>query len=569
VTTRRQFLRQAAAGLALAGCSPELRAPPPPPKPTGAPLPGGFYNILLVVTDQERYHLPRPPELTLPARERLRAEGVSFERHYTASAMCTSARSALFTGRHVQHTRMFDNIEFPLVQSLAPALPTLGGLMTAAGYATAYKGRWSLTRSLEPDGRTNFARALQPYGFSEWASDGDYGRQLDGYYQDEGIVADAAAWLRRQGQAANTAGRPWFLTVALVNPHDVTYVDTDPPGQRVQANAVSSHFIVKPPADLAYRRRWNALLPRTLGQPLAAPGRPAAHAEYVTAWGGYLGRIPADRPDMWQTFTDFYLNSLRQSDSHLMTLLETLDRLALRPRTIVVLTSDHGELGGAHGGMLGTGPTAYEENIHVPLVIAHPAEFGGRSCHALTSHVDLAPTLVGLTPLPTGRRRAVIGSLPGHNLAFLLPEPQSAELNAARPATLFCYSGLQCLDRGYLAQAVRNRLAGTPDPSLRPDFAKRGTQRTVFDGRFKFSRYFAPSQHHTPTSWASLREYNDLELYDLEADPDELVNLALDTEGARDLILIMNGKLNRLIAEEVGDDVGQELPGAPGSWILS
>jgi len=66
-----------------------------------------------------------------------------------------------------------------------------------------------------------------------------------------------------------------------------------------------------------------------------------------------------------------------------------------------------------------------------------------------------------------------------------------------------------------------------------------------------------------------LREYNDLELFDLERDPEEMVNLAADPEGARALLLAMNDRMNRLIADEVGADVGQELPGPQSNCVLT
>ena len=70
-------------------------------------------NILLIVTDEERHHIPRPDGYELPARERLAASGVTFSNYYGASVQCSSARSVMYTGRHVPVTQIFDRCHLP------------------------------------------------------------------------------------------------------------------------------------------------------------------------------------------------------------------------------------------------------------------------------------------------------------------------------------------------------------------------------------------------------------------------------------------------------------------------
>jgi arylsulfatase len=99
---------------------------------------------------------------------------------------------------------------------------------------------------------------------------------------------------------------------------------------------------------------------------------------------------------------------------------------------------------------------------------------------------------------------------------------------------------------------------------------KRGAIRSVFDGRYQFSRYFSPKQHNLPASIDELFKFNDVELFDLQTDPHELVNLALDPVKNADLLMAINAKLNRLIQAEVGEDVGQMLPGGvDGGWVAT
>ena len=109
-----------------------------------------------------------------------------------------------------------------------------------------------------------------------------------------------------------------------------------------------------------------------------------------------------------------------------------------------------------------------------------------------------------------------------------------------------------------------------PNQGFRPDLNKRGAIRSIFDGQYKFSRYFSPMQHHVPKTLEQLIANNDLELFDLESDPLEMTNLASSPQKYAELIEMMNEKLNVLIASEAGEDDGQMLPSIKGStWKLS
>jgi len=111
---------------------------------------GGPYNILFILTDQERYLDPSelPPGYALPGRERLQRRGVTFTNHHINSAVCTSSRSVIYTGQHIQFTKLFDNMDVPWMKDLSHDIPTLGDMLSEAGYYAAYKGKWHLSKEL-------------------------------------------------------------------------------------------------------------------------------------------------------------------------------------------------------------------------------------------------------------------------------------------------------------------------------------------------------------------------------------------------------------------------------------
>jgi len=165
-------------------------------------------------------------------------------------------------------------------------------------------------------------------------------------------------------------------------------------------------------------------------------------------------------------------------------------------------------------------------------------------------------------------------NLHGKDLSTVLSDPDSASFDAIRTGALFNYNMLAYLDSDFLLNiSTFLREGGNPSEipgkGWRPNLAKRGAIRSVFDGRYKLNRYFSPQEHHLPRSIEALFASNDIELFDLETDPKEMNNLALDRQKNGELLFAMNEKLNVLIESEVGEDIGQMLPGgADANWIL-
>ena len=543
---------------------------------------GRPYNILFILTDQERYFRPGelPKDYRLPAHERLVKKGIVFENHQINSCVCTPSRSVLYTGRHIQHTKMFDNTNFPWISSMSTDLQTLGDMLREAGYYTAYKGKWHLTKEFETVNELGtptkiFTKEMEAYGFSDYFGVGDIiGHERGGYLHDGITSAMGVNWLRGRGMDLATQGKPWFLAVNLVNPHDIMFLNTDRPGEPVQARNILSHILPQPATPL-YAKQWAFELPPTYPQHLDAPGRPSAHSDYLRSHDTLVGRIP-NEDWRWRRRHNYYLNCLRDVDRHIVPLLDELEALGFASNTIVVLTADHGDIDGAHR-LHSKGATAYREQNNVPLIVVHPAYAGGKRCRAVTAHVDIAPTLVSLTNVSLEKKAAITNGLPGKDFSPLLAAPEKASYAAVRDGSLFCYNMFAYIDGEFMEKVVA--MLQQPDGkakleeavkagALRPDLTKRGAIRSVFDGRYKFARYFSPRQHNRPTSLEALFKLNDLELFDLENDPLERNNLALDKNKSGTLLEQMNAKLNALIDQEVGEDVGQMLPGGvDGDWV--
>lgn len=577
-TSRRGFLKLTGSALALAGMKHGMAAASPSPPGEHAALsapdtpPPGF-NILFILTDQEHYFERWP--FAVPGREALARRGTVFAQHQIASCVCSPSRSTLYTGQHIQHTGVFDNAGLPWQPDMTTGIRTVGTMLKDAGYATAYLGKWHLSGSLHKTRSpydaplADYNATMKRYGFDDYLGVGDLiGEERGGYTYDGMTTESAVTWMRTRAPALQREGKPWFLAVNLVNPHDVMFLDTDPPGSSLQNTPKPLRGNRRPPRDALYEVSWNRVpLAASRRQPYDEPGRPDAHRMYLAASGNTVGRFPFTDQRV-RTYQDYYFNCMRDCDTHIVRLLDTLKSLDLDDHTIVVMTSDHGDHVGAHQ-LVGKGASAYREQNHVPFIIAHPAYPGGRRCEAVTSHIDVAPTLLGLTGLPQAEIARMAGAeAKGHSFAHLLSRPEAAEANTLREAALFNYSMLTFYDSEWMFNELKTlhdkgmtqEQREAHARSMTPDFALRGAIRSVFDGRYRFSRYFSLMAFNEPTSLEALFARNDVELYDLADDPGEMRNLALDRVRHGELLLAMNDKLNRAIAREVGIDSIDSLP---------
>jgi arylsulfatase A-like enzyme len=470
--------------------------------------------MVFLIVDQRTYKLLASPDYSLPALDAIARHGVTFH-HYIASAMCTPSRASFLTGQPPQVTGVFDQMEYAYVTSLSPDLPNMGSVLKGLGYKTAYFGKFEMDKTIfETKPTVNYSTALQPYGFDVFSAGGDIGSNPDsGFDNDPFIAGEGVRWLRINAGEARRTGQPFFMVASFLNPHDIMYANANVPGEPAVQRPLMPQATPPLPANSIYQRKWSFTLPPSLQESLDAPGMPGALVEYQKGWNGWSGVIPTNRNDMWSIFYNYYLNTIRDVDRSLQEIVDALNEMDLWRDTVIVFTADHGEMGGAHGGIKGKGPFSYEENAHVPLIIAHPAGKAGAATSALTSHLDLLPTFVGLTGVPDSRRPQATKTLPGHDFSALLAEPAGASVTAVRPAVLFNYVGPSTVDGDYLRQAMASQFTKQPRPPLsQAKLGNRGFLSFAFDGRFKFARYFAPTAFNTPRTLEEILANNDVQL---------------------------------------------------------
>lgn len=470
----------------------------------------GRQNILFVLSDQERSWSWLPPSVRLPWRERLQAEGITLDNHWTHSAPCSPSRTTIQTGLHVPQHGVADNTIFPWHHGLDTDVPTVGSVLSDAGYRSSYIGKWHVSYGPHPP--------MEAYGYSDWEGNDQHymGWAGTGVHFDPLIAENAAHWLRTNA-ASSSSSQPWFLTVALVNPHDVMWFPIDQPEYRaahpdelesVRALLASARWKdgdVVPAYDYDYPEVVEGL-PDNFDDDLIS--KPACQRQW--RWDqqhGLWGHIdPADET-AWRRHLDYYVRLHELADESLGTVLAALEESGAWDDTIIVFSSDHGDMCGSHG-LRSKGPFVYDEIMKVPAVVRAPGlAAAGSVSSSLTSHVDLARTICGLAGV------SAPPSMRGVDFGPVLADPSAV----VREQVLFCH-----------ATAHTSNIRST-----------RWSIRGSFDGRYKYARYYGvggglPNDDFTGTPTPMLYdadsafEDQEHELYDLREDPHELVNLAHD-----------------------------------------
>jgi arylsulfatase len=482
-------------------------------------------NILLVVSDQERQRGWLPPSVSLPWRDRLIAEGLEFTRYYTHSSPCSPSRASLLTGRYLPGHGVTDNVIMPEHTELDPSVPTLGSLLRNSGYRSSYIGKWHLSQSEHPD--------MEAYGYSDWDGNDRHfmGWAGTGVHFDPIIASNAAHWIRANAGTSthgdgHTTTAPWFLTVALVNPHDVMWFPVDQPGyrerhpqevagiRRVLESAAWKDDDALPIYGVPYDEVFEEL-PANFSDDLHA--KPEAHRQW--RWDqqhGLWGYIDPSDTKAWLRHLDYYVELHRLADRSLGTVLDALEQSGAWDDTVVIFTSDHGDMCGSHG-LRSKGPFVYDEIMRVPLYVRVPdVTRPGTTTDALATHVDLAATICSVAGIAAGDAEGPYGpTLQGLDLSPVLADPSGS----VRDHVLFAQDSAQTQNLNNVRYALRG----------------------FFDGTTKYARYYGVGGGKPSTGlWGKdpgrklfdadcAFDDQDHEWYDHDTDPLELVNMANDT----------------------------------------
>jgi arylsulfatase A-like enzyme len=460
-------------------------------------------NVLLFMTDQQRatQHFPDGwEEEHLPGLQRLKQHGVEFAQATCNACMCSPSRATLMTGyltpqhgvKYVLESFM-PAPQYPQVE-MPRDLPNLGTVLGAAGYATPYKGKWHCSKPANVNTKPNNNPPCTPdegwvpedvnkYGFERWNPQDAGANQFicqagggvvdnDGRYMNDDGDPDAGeegALTYLRSEAAKE--QPFFLTVSLVNPHDVL--------------AYPAGF-----TQFGYDNSWldstGIELPETVNENLSS--KPAVQAQFQKL----TTPMRPQSPDQQRNYINFYGNLMKLADSHLVEILDTLEEQGLLENTLVIFTSDHGEMGMAHGGMIQKNFNVYEETLRVPLVFSNPKLFPeARTSDALVSHVDFLPTLASLVGAP----ESATAEWQGRDYSQLLLDP---EAEAVQDYTVFTYDDIQ---------------AGQPQG---PYTSGANHIQCVRDVRYTYARYYDPTG----------KVADEYEMYDRQDDPNQATNLA-------------------------------------------
>ncbi|MBL4704796.1 MAG: sulfatase-like hydrolase/transferase [Flavobacteriales bacterium] len=484
-------------------------------------------NVLFIISDQQTWNQNWDPEWAkkeLPAMQRLMKNGLSFNQAYCNSCTCSPSRTTLFTGTYPAHHRVnqvlgFDNpssMQQTMQQTLASNYQNMGKMMESAGFQVGYKGKWHLTKpavyvnnSDLPEGEENPIDQLywtkadehhiaKHYRFNDWnypdAGDdqalynfggGDInndGRFVDGhgqsaYYEDKiplknRIEASTIEYLNTYKEKYGE--QPFFLTVSLVNPHDVlSYPGTGSDPLYKQGGYKDSDFDQIPVA-----------LPKTVNESLETkPTVQQVWKNICQATG------PINDEEKAKKYVQFYAYLTSVVDKEINKVLDALEENGFTEDTLIVRISDHGDMAMAHGMQRQKMYNVYRQSLNIPMIFSNPILFPEpKMTNSFAGLIDLMPTMANIAGVDTSHWK-----FQGKDLTPILNDPDAGVQDYIH----FTY------DDAYLT---------TPNPAdMGPCHI-----RCIIEDNWKYAVYFDPH-------YGQKAEY---EMYDLKNDPLEENNLA-------------------------------------------
>lgn len=374
VFSRSIHLRCAAVGVLSLWLSALQRVAETPASPPGPP------NVVVLLTDDQAWNAMAPaghPFLQTPGMDRLAAEGVRFESAFVTTSLCTPARASFLTGRYVRAHCILGNADSTLPEE------SVATILAAAGYDTAYVGKWHFRTSTE---RPGFGWTATYPGQGEYfdctfLANGR--RQTHKGWVDDVATDYAIEFLSRPRDV------PFFLFVGFKGPHE----PRQPPPRHAQ---------LYEDATLPTRPNTTALPPfPRAGEQSRLPGKFRGKFR-VENWREGFGPRPAKVEEagtpLDPRLRDYY-QVVTGVDDNVTRILDALDALNLTDDTLVVFASDNGLLLGEHG--LADKRAAYEASMRIPFLVRFPrCVRPAVEREALVLNIDLAPTIVDYAGIP-------------------------------------------------------------------------------------------------------------------------------------------------------------------------
>lgn len=348
-------------------------------------------NVLVVMSDQQQAATVSSgnPCLT-PHLDAVAERGVRFRRCYSPSPVCSPARASFMTGL-LPHQHGMVDVEHAVPRyraDLVADLPMWSRVLRKAGYHTGYYGKWHVERTYD----------MSAYGFERSGAYREPGADYLAHRTSLGLAPTPAI-----SEPSKTVTQPGYRDLPLYGVTDepeestlehftvsnaLSFLDDavtgdDPWALMVSTKAPHEPYVVPRPYFDLYEP--GAIeLPESFGDDLAT--RPAIYRRQQTVWADLS-------PDEFRTATACYYALCSMVDAQVGRLLRRIDDAGQLDDTLVVFTSDHGDLMGAHRLLL-KGVPAFEEVYRVPLVVSWPRGIpDGRIVDDIVQSHDVAETL--------------------------------------------------------------------------------------------------------------------------------------------------------------------------------
>lgn len=382
------------------------------------------YNILLLMTDQQRRDTLRcygNTTVSTPAADSLAADGVLFDQAYTPTSICTPARASLLTGLHPFRHRLLANYERNVgyLEELPDDVEMYSARLRSAGYNVGLEGKWHLSPTRGPS----------EYGFDGphypgWHNPIDHPAYLSYLARSRlrrPVVTEMLRSTFPNGERGNllagvldqtvTATFEYFLAERSLQLLNRYAEDFHRSGRRffLACQWFGPHLPYLVPDAYMHRYDPNAIkLPASIAE--SFDDKPPVQRRYSDHWG-----VSSIAPDDWQRLIAAYWGYASLIDEQVGRLLTGLQHLDLWDDTVVVFTTDHGEFTGAHR-LNDKGPAMYDDTYRIPLIIRHPAGRKGVIDGRFVTLTDLAPTfleLAGVQPSASLDGRSLVPLIAG------------------------------------------------------------------------------------------------------------------------------------------------------------